>query len=82
MGGAISALVQSTIGDNTMDTFTITEGQWKGEKVYIDNDKDCFRAEFKNYIAFGSSWRNAVLNCLSNFDLQHLITKYTKPLKN
>ena len=82
MGGAISALVQSTIGDNTMDTFTITEGQWKGEKVYIDNDKDCFRAEFKNYIAFGSSWRNAVLNCLSNFDLQHLITIYSKPLKN
>ena len=58
---------------NNIEYFTINEGQWIGEKVYIDNDLNSFRAEFKGFIAFGSSFKKAVFNCLSNFDLQHLV---------
>ena len=73
-------LFNQQTGENTMDTFTVTEGEWKNEKVHIFKDLNSFRAEFKDCTRWGDTWRDAVFNVLSNFDLQHLITKYSKPL--
>ncbi len=64
-----------------MDTFTITEGQFKGQKVSIFKDSDEYRAEFQDEVRWGRTWKHAILSVLDNYNLKHLISKYQKPLK-